>query len=131
MGKREAYGYGRLFSGNRKLKAHRVFFEVWIEAVPRGLFVRHGMTDQKCIGHACCFPFHLRLSPNNRKMDIVLAPSETYTRKFEMFSQITVMPSAVKSKISRTKSKISRTLAGKMRLNRRILVYSSPEQCQQ
>ena len=47
-GKRDVYGYGRIFSGNRELKAHRVFYEAWIEAVPEGLFVRHGLGDQAC-----------------------------------------------------------------------------------
>ena len=91
-GKRDVYGYGRIFSGNRELKAHRVFYEAWIETVPDGLFVRHGLGDHACIGHACCFPFHLCLSPNSRRTDMVTAPSKTYARRFEMFSQIQVIP---------------------------------------
>ncbi len=91
-GKRDVYGYGRIFSGNRELKAHRVFYEAWIEAVPEGLFVRHGLGDHACIGHACCFPFHLCLSPNSRRTDMLMAPSKTYAQRFEMFSQIQVIP---------------------------------------
>ena len=91
-GKRDAYGYGRMFSANSELKAHRVFYEAWVEDVPENLFVRHGLTDQKCIGHACCFPFHLRLSPYRRKLGVALAPSETYIRRSAMLSQIKVLP---------------------------------------
>ena len=92
IGKRDAYGYGRIFSGNSELKAHRVFYEAWIEDIPKNLFVRHGLTGQKCIGHACCFPFHLRLSPNSRRTDVALAPSEIYQRKSEMLSLIEFIP---------------------------------------
>ena len=86
------YGYDRIYSGNRELKAHRVFYEAWIETVPDGLSVRHGLSDHARIGHACCFPFHLCLSPNSRRSDMVLARSNTYARRFEMFSQVQVIP---------------------------------------
>ncbi len=87
VSKRDAYGYGRIFSDNRELKAHRVFYEAWIEDIPENLFLRHGLTDQKCIGNACCFPFHMRLSLSSRR-DAVLTPSDVYQRKSEMLSLI-------------------------------------------
>ena len=61
-GPRNADGYGRMYSGNKELKAHRVFYEVCEGPVPAGMFLQHHLAADQCIGHACCNPDHQRIS---------------------------------------------------------------------
>jgi hypothetical protein len=61
-GSKDAYGYGRMFRHNKELKAHRFFYELCGSTVPRGAYLQHHLPPEKCIGHACCNPAHLRLS---------------------------------------------------------------------
>ena len=50
MGPRDAYGYGRLHSGNKELKAYRVFYEVCEGPIPDGMFLQHHLPAGQCIG---------------------------------------------------------------------------------
>src|ERR1017187_10219855 len=61
-GPRNADGYGRMYSGNKELKAHRVFYEACEGPVPAGMFLQHHLPAGQCIGHACCNPDHQRVS---------------------------------------------------------------------
>lgn len=62
MGSRDAYGYGRMYTGNKELKAHRYFYELCESPVPPGTYLQHRLPPEKCIGHACCNPAHLIVS---------------------------------------------------------------------
>jgi hypothetical protein len=61
-GTRDANGYGRMYSGNKELKAHRVFYEICEGPIPDGMFLQHHLPAGHCVGHACCNPDHLRVS---------------------------------------------------------------------
>lgn len=61
-GARDAYGYGRIYSENKELKAHRYFYEHCESPVAPGAYLQHYLPPEKCIGHACCNPAHLRIS---------------------------------------------------------------------
>ena len=61
-GSRNADGYGRMYSDNKELKAHRVFYEECEGPVPDGMYLQHHLPAGQCIGHACCNPDHLRIS---------------------------------------------------------------------
>jgi hypothetical protein len=61
-GARDAYGYGRIYSENKELKAHRYFYEQCESPVAPGVYLQHHLPPEKCIGHACCNPAHLRIS---------------------------------------------------------------------
>ena len=58
-GTRDSYGYGRMYSGDKELKAHRVFYEACEGPVPAGMYLQHRLPAGKCIGQACCNPDHL------------------------------------------------------------------------
>jgi len=61
-GNRSADGYGRMYSDNKELKAHRVFYEICEGPIPDGMYLQHHLPADLCIGHACCNPDHLRVS---------------------------------------------------------------------
>ena len=61
-GTRDSYGYGRMYSDNKELKAHRVFYEICEGPIPDGMYLQHHLPADLCIGHACCNPDHLRVS---------------------------------------------------------------------
>lgn len=65
-GSRDKYGYGRIYTDNKELKAHRVFYEAWIEPVPDQLFLQHHLPASQCVGHACCNPAHVRTSTSRK-----------------------------------------------------------------
>ena len=67
-GSLDAYGYGRLYSGNKEVKAHRAFYEAFEGPLPDGKYLQHHLPPERCIGHACCSPDHLQLanSPKRR-----------------------------------------------------------------
>jgi hypothetical protein len=58
-GTRDSYGYGRMYSGDKELKAHRVFYEACEGPVPAGMYLQHHLPAGQCIGQACCNPDHL------------------------------------------------------------------------
>ena len=66
-GPRDAYGYGRLYSGNKELKAHRVFYEAYEGPIPAGIYLQHHLPPERCIGHACCNPDHQQLNNSPRR----------------------------------------------------------------
>lgn len=47
---------------NKELKAHRYFYERCESSVVPGAYLQHYLPPDKCIGHACCYPAHLRIS---------------------------------------------------------------------
>jgi len=61
-GARDAYGYGRIYSENKELKAHRYFYEQCESPLAPGAYLQHFLPQERCIGHACCNPAHLRIS---------------------------------------------------------------------
>ena len=61
-GTRDSYGYGRMYSGNKEQKAHRVFYEACEGPIPEGMYLQHHLPADLCIGHACCNPDHQRVS---------------------------------------------------------------------
>ena len=50
-GNRNADGYGRMYSDNKELKAHRVFDKVCEGPIPAGMFLQHHLPAGQCIGH--------------------------------------------------------------------------------
>jgi hypothetical protein len=66
LGIRDSYGYGRMFAGNKELKAHRVYYEACEGEIPKGVYLQHHLPAGQCIGHACCNPDHLRISNSPR-----------------------------------------------------------------
>lgn len=66
LGKRDAYGFGRMYSQNKEFKAHKVFYESWVGVLPEDRFLHHERPADKCIGNACCNPEHMTVS-NRRK----------------------------------------------------------------
>ena len=58
----DSYGYGRMYSGNKELKAHRVFYEACERPIPEGMYLQHHLPPDLCIGQACCNPDHLRVT---------------------------------------------------------------------
>ena len=65
-GSRNADGYGRMYSDNKELKAHRVFYEVCEGPIPAGMFLQHHLPPGQCVGHACCNPDHQRVTNSLR-----------------------------------------------------------------
>ena len=61
-GARDVYGHGRIYSENKELKAHRFFYEQCESPIAPGAYPQHYFSPEKCIGHACCNPVHLRIS---------------------------------------------------------------------
>src|SRR2546429_9849275 len=58
-GWRSRYGYGRIRAGrrgSRALQAHVVAFEIVVDPVPAGQWLRH-----RCDVPGCCNPWHLQL----------------------------------------------------------------------
>jgi hypothetical protein len=48
-----------MYSGDKELKAHRVFYEACEGPVPAGMYLQHRLPAGQCIGQACCNPDHL------------------------------------------------------------------------
>jgi hypothetical protein len=46
-GARDAYGYGRIYSGNKELKAHRFFYEQCESDLPAGAYLQHHLPPEK------------------------------------------------------------------------------------
>ena len=63
----DAYGYGRLYSGNKEVKAHRAFYEAYEGPIPVGMYLRHYLPPDRCIGYACCNPDHQQLNNSPRR----------------------------------------------------------------
>jgi hypothetical protein len=51
-GSRNADSDGRIYSGNKELKADRVFYEVCEGQIPEGMFLRHRIPASWNVGHA-------------------------------------------------------------------------------
>ena len=66
-GSLDAYGYGRLYSGNKEVKAHRVFYEAFEGPLPDGKYLQHHLPPERCIGHACCSPDNQELNNSPRR----------------------------------------------------------------
>ena len=49
-GSLDAYGYGRLYSGNKEVKAHRAFYEAYEGPIPDGKYLQHHLPPERCIG---------------------------------------------------------------------------------
>jgi len=76
-GPRNADGYGRMYSGDKELKAHRVFYEACEEPIPDGMYLQHNLPAGQCIGHACCNPDHQRVSNSPKaapRVQVTAAP---------------------------------------------------------
>ena len=41
QGPRDAYGFGRMYSGNKEFKAHKVFYETWNGELSPGNYLHH------------------------------------------------------------------------------------------
>ena len=53
-GSRDAHGYGRLWTGDRHLIAHRAVYEYYVGPIPKGLGLLH-----RCDNPWCVAPMHL------------------------------------------------------------------------
>jgi hypothetical protein len=65
QGPRDAYGFGRMYSGNKEFKAHKVFYETWNGELSPGNYLHHIPPDN-CIGNACCCPEHMKVTRQRR-----------------------------------------------------------------
>ena len=70
-GTRDSYGYGRMYSGDKELKAHRVFYEACEGPIPDGMYLQHHIPAGQCIGQACCNPDHQRVSNSPKAAPLV------------------------------------------------------------
>jgi len=50
-GKLDRSGYGWMYVDNKEQKAHRFFFEACEGQIPDGVYLRHCLPTDKCIGH--------------------------------------------------------------------------------
>lgn len=58
-------GYGMLgMAGNKKVRAHRLAYELFIGPIPPGMFI-----DHICHTRACVNPSHLRTATNKQNME--------------------------------------------------------------
>lgn len=92
LGSIDGNGYGRIFDHGKELKAHRVFYEAWIEPIEEGHFLHHHLPSDRCIGHACCYPLHGMISSANKGSRAYLLPSGIRTQKEDLLSRIRVLP---------------------------------------
>jgi len=49
-GSLDAYGYGRLYSGNKEVKAHRAFYEAFEGPLPDGKYLQHHLRPASASG---------------------------------------------------------------------------------
>lgn len=68
LGSVDAYGYGQLSYGERRLKAHRVAHELWIGPIPEGLGVLHS-----CDNRPCCNSKHFFTGTNTDNVADMIA----------------------------------------------------------
>ena len=59
QGKADKNGFGRIYADNREYKAHRVFYEEWVETLSKVQYLHHHLPPEKCIGERCCNPSHM------------------------------------------------------------------------
>ncbi len=57
LGPVDAYGFGRMYSGDREYKAHKVFYETRKGELPAAAYLHH-LPQGLCIGRLCCNPEH-------------------------------------------------------------------------
>lgn len=105
-GSLDAYGYGRMYAYNKELKAHRVFFEFFgpecTPAMPElddDHVLQHYLPRDKCIGHACCNPRHMRISLTNKgpeykgsELKIELKVSPIQSRRQKLMAKVLILP---------------------------------------
>ena len=60
-----------MYSGNKELKAHRVFYEACEGPIPDGMYLQHHLPADLCIGHACCNPDHQRVGDSPKAAPFV------------------------------------------------------------
>ena len=58
LGPVDAYGFGRIYDGDREHKAHKVFYEKWKGELPAAAYLHHYLPQGLCIGRLCCNPEH-------------------------------------------------------------------------
>jgi hypothetical protein len=49
------------------VKAHRAFYEAYEGPIPVGMYLRHHLPPDRCIGYACCNPDHQQLNNSPRR----------------------------------------------------------------
>ena len=59
QGKLDKSGFGRIFADDKEYKAHRVFYEEWVETLSEFQYLHHLLPPEKCIGNRCCNPSHM------------------------------------------------------------------------
>ena len=57
-------GYGRIRIDGKVERAHVVFYQAFVGAVPPNGRLRHQRTEQGCVGPACCNSAHLKYRQN-------------------------------------------------------------------
>ena len=62
----DAYGYGRLYSGNKEVKARQAFYDAFEGPLLDGKYLQHHLPPERWIGHACCNPDHQQLNNSPR-----------------------------------------------------------------
>jgi hypothetical protein len=70
FGSLDAYGYGRLYSGNKEVKAHRAFYEAFEGRCSRMASISSATCPpppERCTGQACCNPDRQQLNNSPRR----------------------------------------------------------------
>ena len=98
-------GYGVLTQNRRKLYAHRVFYEYYIEVIPEGLCVLH-----RCDNPSCVNPDHLFVGTYQDNMDDMVAKGRQNKPKGEAsgMSKLTNYQVLAIRKDTRSTSKIAK-----------------------
>jgi len=63
-------GYGQAYVDKKRLKAHRLVYEIFVGPIPHGLHVLH---SRQCISRLCVNPNHLRCGTNKENMEDKIA----------------------------------------------------------
>lgn len=61
---KDEHGYGTFWFNNIMTKAHRVSFELYVDPIPKGMYILHTCDNPSCVN-----PLHLRVGTQQDNMD--------------------------------------------------------------
>lgn len=72
-------GYGNLYVGRKRMRAHRLSYEVFVGEIPEGLEI-----DHLCRNRACCNPDHLEpVTARENTLRSPISPTAINSRKLK------------------------------------------------